>query len=91
MLLLNNDTEVISPDFIPEMLGYLERPEVGVVGAKLFFRDGLVQHAGIEVGPFDTIVHVNQDFVDEREGYRGPGDQTGQLLRRHGRLSDGSP
>lgn len=44
------------------------------------------------VGPFDTIVHVNQDFVDEREGYPGDrGDQTGQLLRRHGRVPDGSP
>lgn len=71
LLLLNNDTEVITPDFIEEMLGPLERAEVGVVGAKLFFRDGLVQHAGIEVGPFDTIVHVNQDFTDAREGYRG--------------------
>lgn len=79
LLLLNNDTEVISPDFIPEMLGYLERPEVGVVGAKLFFRDGLVQHAGIEVGPFDTIVHVNQDFVDEREGYRGRATRPGNF------------
>lgn len=79
LLLLNNDTEVISPDFIFEMLGYLERPEVGVVGAKLFFRDGLVQHAGIEVGPFDTIVHVNQDFVDEREGYRGRATRPGNF------------
>lgn len=79
LLLLNNDTEIISPDFIPEMLGYLERPEVGVVGAKLFFRDGLVQHAGIEVGPFDTIVHVNQDFVDEREGYRGRATRPGNF------------
>lgn len=79
LLLLNNDTEVISPNFIPEMLGYLERPEVGVVGAKLFFRDGLVQHAGIEVGPFDTIVHVNQDFVDEREGYRGRATRPGNF------------
>lgn len=71
LLLLNNDTEVISADFMSEMLGYLERSEVGVVGAKLYFRDGLVQHAGIEVGPFDTIVHVNQDFTREREGYGG--------------------
>lgn len=71
LLLLNNDTEVISPDFMTEMLGYLVRPEVGVVGAKLYFRDGLTQHAGIEVGPFDAIVHVNQDFSSNREGYGG--------------------
>ncbi len=47
LLLLNNDTEVISPDFIEEMMGYLQRPDAGVVGAKLYFADHLVQHAGI--------------------------------------------
>lgn len=71
LLLLNNDTAVISPDFIEEMMGYLQRPEVGVVGAKLFFRDGLTQHSGIVVGPYDAAVHVNQNFPDERPGYLG--------------------
>lgn len=69
LLLLNNDTEVITPDWIEEMLGYLQRPEVGVVGVKLYFCDHLTQHAGMEVGPFDAVVHVNQDFSSKREGY----------------------
>lgn len=69
LLLLNNDTEVISPDFIEEMLGYLQRPEVGVVGAKLYFKDGLVQHAGMLVGPYDALVHVHQFFPSYRAGY----------------------
>lgn len=69
LLLLNNDTEVITPDWIEEMVGYLQRPEVGVVGAKLYFRDHLTQHAGMQVGPFDAVVHVNQDFSSKREGY----------------------
>lgn len=69
LLLLNNDTEVITPDWIEEMVGYLQRPEVGVAGAKLYFRDHLTQHAGMEVGPFDAVVHVNQDFSSKREGY----------------------
>lgn len=69
LLLLNNDTEVITPDWIEEMVGYLQRPEVGAVGAKLYFRDHLTQHAGMEVGPFDAVVHVNQDFSSKREGY----------------------
>lgn len=69
LLLLNNDTEVITPDWIEEMVSYLQRPEVGVVGAKLYFRDHLTQHAGMEVGPFDVVVHVNQDFSSKREGY----------------------
>lgn len=69
LLLLNNDTEVRSPDFMEEMLGYLQRPEVGVVGAKLYFRDGLTQHAGMLVGPHGTVCHPNQDFEPAREGY----------------------
>ncbi len=69
LLLLNNDTEVISPDFIEEMMGYLQRPEMGVVGAKLYFRDGLTQHAGVLVGPYGAVSHPNQDFPPSREGY----------------------
>ena len=69
LLLLNNDTEVISDDFIPEMLGYLQRPEVGVVGAKLYFADGLVQHAGMIVGAYDALAHANQLLSPRRPGY----------------------
>lgn len=69
LLLLNNDTEVISPCFIEEMMGYLQRPDAGVVGAKLYFADHLVQHAGIVVGVRGALVHANQDFSAKREGY----------------------
>ena len=69
LLLLNNDTEVISPDFIEEMMGYLQRPDAGVVGAKLYFADHLVQHAGILVGVRGALAHANQDFSAKREGY----------------------
>ena len=69
LLLLNNDTEVISPDFIEEMMGYLQRPDAGVVGAKLYFADHLVQHAGIVVGVRGALAHANQDFLAKREGY----------------------
>lgn len=91
LLLLNNDTEVISPDFMEEMAGYLQRPEVGVVGAKLYFRDGLTQHAGMLVGVHGAVAHVNQDFPPEREGYLAkavrPGNFSGvtgacQMVRR---------
>lgn len=69
LLLLNNDTEVISSDFIEEMMGYLQRPDAGVVGAKLYFADHLVQHAGILVGVRGALAHPNQDFSAKREGY----------------------
>lgn len=71
LLLLNNDTALISPDAIEEMLGYLQRPEVGVVGAKLYFRDGLTQHIGMLIGPGQACAHVNQNFPPARGGYRG--------------------
>ena len=41
--------------------GYLQRPEVGVVGAKLLYYDGLVQHAGMLIGPDGTVVHVEPE------------------------------
>lgn len=69
LLLLNNDTEVISPDFIEELMGYLQRPDAGVVGAKLYFADHLVQHAGILVGVRGALAHAYQDFSAKREGY----------------------
>ena len=78
-LLLNNDTEVISPDFIEEMLGYLQRPEVGVVGAKLYFSDRLVQHAGMLIGPHDMVVHVNQNLARDGAGYLSRAERPGSF------------
>ncbi len=49
--LLNNDTEVINPLWLDEMVSHLLRPGVGIVGARLFYGDGRVQHAGDAVGP----------------------------------------
>lgn len=69
LLLLNNDTKVITPGFIEEMMGYLQRPDAGVVGTKLYFADHLVQHAGILVGVRGALAHANQDFSAKREGY----------------------
>ena len=50
LLLLNNDMEIISCDFIREMLSYSQRPEVGAVGAMLYYPDETVQHAGLIIG-----------------------------------------
>ena len=69
LLLLNNDTKVIVPGFIEELMGYLQRPDAGVVGAKLFFTDHPVQHDGILIGVRGALAHANQDFSAKREGY----------------------
>ena len=50
LVLLNNDTEVIGKDWLGEMLANCQRKEVGIVGAKLYYPNGQVQHAGVIVG-----------------------------------------
>ena len=47
---LNNDTELITPNWLELMLGFCQRPDVGGVGVKLYFPDETIQHAGIIVG-----------------------------------------
>ena len=69
LLLLNNDTKIIAPNSLNELVGVLQRPEVGVVGAKLYYIDGLIQHAGMVVGAYDALVHVNQYLSPQRPGY----------------------
>ena len=50
LVLLNNDTEVIESRWMEEMLANCQRKEVGIVGAKLYYPNGQVQHAGVVVG-----------------------------------------
>lgn len=57
LLLLNNDIDVIEPDWLREMVSHAVRPEIGAVGAKLLYADGRVQHAGVVMGPQMTLVH----------------------------------
>ena len=53
VVLLNNDTKVISPDWIQAMLGFCQQEGVGAVGAKLLYPDDTIQHAGIVImSPF---------------------------------------
>lgn len=50
LLFLNNDTEIISPAWIEEMLMFAQREDVGAVGAKLYYPDDTIQHAGVILG-----------------------------------------
>jgi len=54
---LNNDTEVITPNWLELMLGFAQRPDVGAVGAKLLFTDGNIQHAGMGASS-DSLFHI---------------------------------
>lgn len=58
LLLLNNDTEVLTPDWIEEMLGpCMRRPDVGAVGAELLYPDDTIQHAGVTLA-IDGPAHL---------------------------------
>ena len=50
VLLLNNDIEIITPDWLEQMLMYIQRENVGIVGARLYFSDNSIQHAGVTIG-----------------------------------------
>ncbi len=66
-LFLNNDTECVS-DAVSEMMGYAMRPDVGAVGARLYYEDGTIQHAGVIVGWGGVAGHA---FVNQKRGVTG--------------------
>ncbi len=68
LLFLNNDVEVIQPDWLEELVRWAERPEIGVVGAKLLFPDRTIQHAGVVFG-LGLVGHI---FSRAPEGTSGP-------------------
>lgn len=68
-LLLNNDTEVISPDMFESMLGYCMREDVGIVGAKLYYPDDTIQHAGVLVGAGGIADHSFRYMKAYEPGY----------------------
>ncbi len=69
LLFLNNDTEVITPAWLNEMTSYFLRKEVGIVGAKLYFGDGLIQHAGDIIGVGGVAGHSHSRFHKDASGY----------------------
>ncbi len=72
LVLLNDDTEVRSPDWIERMLEHLLTPGVGVVGCKLLYPSGKVQHAGVVfTRGASGVGHINLGFPADAPGYRG--------------------
>lgn len=71
LLLLNNDVEVITPDWIQEMLMFAQRSDVGAVGAMLYYPDDTVQHAGVIVGMGGPAGHQHKHFRRGDAGYAG--------------------
>lgn len=71
LMLLNNDIEVITPNWIEEMLYYAEQRDVGAVGALLLYPNGSVQHAGVALGFRGTADHLVRGFDPASDGYAG--------------------
>jgi len=69
IILLNNDTEIITENWIEEFLGHCQRPEVGIVGAKLYYPDDTIQHAGTIIGIGGIAGHAFIGMPRAHSGY----------------------
>lgn len=69
IVLLNNDTEIITEDWIQEMLGVCQRDDVGIVGAKLYYPDDTIQHAGVVIGLGGIAGHILNGLDRKEPGY----------------------
>ena len=69
LCLMNNDIEVLKPDWLAIMATQALRPEVGAVGAQLLYPDGRIQHAGVVIGVGNAAGHAHRFLRPEAEGY----------------------
>jgi GT2 family glycosyltransferase len=69
LLFLNNDTEAINPDWLEAMVKLAVQPGVGAVGAKLYYADDTIQHAGIVVGMGGVAGHSHLFYPRQAQGY----------------------
>jgi GT2 family glycosyltransferase len=69
--LINNDVEVITPDWLSEMVTHVIRPEIGCVGAKLYYPDDTIQHAGVILGLGGVAGHSHKHVARSSTGYFG--------------------
>ncbi|MCZ6620137.1 MAG: glycosyltransferase family 2 protein, partial [Gammaproteobacteria bacterium] len=68
---VNNDIEVISEDWLTEMVSHAAREGVGCVGAKLYYSDGSIQHAGVILGLGGVAGHSHKHFPRDHPGHFG--------------------
>ncbi|MBD8871245.1 glycosyltransferase [Rhodanobacter sp. DHB23] len=69
LILLNNDTAILHADWIETLLNHAQRPEVGIVGAKLHYPDGRIQHAGVALGLRGPADHLYIGEAMDAPGY----------------------
>ena len=71
LLLLNNDTKVRSGEWMEELLGLCQQKDIGAVGAKLYYPDGTIQHAGVVIGLCGVASHLFIGAAGDADGYAG--------------------
>jgi GT2 family glycosyltransferase len=71
LVLLNNDTEIVTPDWLEALLEQASRPAIGAVGAYLLYPDGFVQHAGVILGIGGVAGHSHRNEPSAQPGYFG--------------------
>jgi O-antigen biosynthesis protein len=69
LLFLNNDTQVITPDWIEAMVEQAQRPSIGAVGALLLYDDDTIQHAGVVMWAGVVADHIHKGFPSDKPGY----------------------
>jgi len=69
--LVNNDIEVISPEWLTEMVSWASQSRIGCVGAKLYYDDDTIQHAGVIVGMGGVAGHAHKHRARSDNGYFG--------------------
>lgn len=79
LLFLNNDTEIVDAGWLTALLEHAQRPEIGAVGAKLVYPEGLIQHAGVILGMNGCAGHSHQ-FFPENNHWRPCGGYLDELL-----------
>ena len=71
LALVNNDIEVIAPDWLTEMVSFAAQEEIGCVGAKLYYPNQTIQHAGVVLGIGGVAGHAHKYFPPHSAGYFG--------------------
>ncbi len=71
VIILNDDIEVISPDWIEALLSFSRRPDVGAVGAQLLYPNNRLQHAGVVMGVNGLTTHIFHNLPAAEVGYCG--------------------
>jgi O-antigen biosynthesis protein len=69
LLMLNNDIKALDAGWLGEMRSRLSEPDVGAVGAALLWPSGMIQHAGVVLGPSFAAAHIGNDRLANDSGY----------------------